>query len=50
MRLLKPFRRLYVAGDDLGFAMLEATKQNLRSRIFENPEIRDLAARFKSQQ
>jgi uncharacterized protein YbjT (DUF2867 family) len=50
LRLLRPFRRLYVAGEDLGFAMLEATKENLRARIFENPEIRDLAARFRSQQ
>jgi uncharacterized protein YbjT (DUF2867 family) len=49
LRLLKPFRRLYVAGEDLGYAMLEATKQNLRARIFENPEIRDLAARFRGQ-
>jgi len=50
LRLLKPFRRLYVAGNDLGYAMLEATKQKVRGRVFENPEIRDLAARFKSQQ
>ena len=49
LRLLKPFRRLYVAGEDLGYAMLQATKENLRARIFENPEIRDLAARFKRQ-
>src|SRR5271165_1373446 len=48
MRLLKPFRHLYVAGDDLGYAMLKATKENLRARIIENPEIRDLAARFRS--
>ena len=49
LRLLKPFRRLYVAGEDLGYAMLEATKENLRARIFENPGIRDLAARFEGQ-
>jgi uncharacterized protein YbjT (DUF2867 family) len=49
LRLLKSFRRLYVAGEDLGYAMLEATKDNLRARIFENPEIRDLAARFEGQ-
>jgi hypothetical protein len=48
MRLLKPFRRLYVAGDDLGYAMLQATTEKLRARIIENPEIRDLAARFRS--
>ena len=49
LRLLRPFRRLYVAGEDLGYAMLEATKENLRARIFENSEIRDLAARFEGQ-
>ncbi len=47
LRLLKPFRRLYVSADDLGLAMLQATKDNLRSHIIENPEIRDLAARFR---
>ncbi len=48
LRLLKPFRALYVSGEDLGLAMLQATKENLRSRIIENPEIRNLAARFRS--
>jgi hypothetical protein len=38
-----------VAGEDLGYAMLEATKESLRARIFENPEIRELGARFKGQ-
>jgi uncharacterized protein YbjT (DUF2867 family) len=47
LRLLKPFRNLYVAGEDLGYAMLEATRENFRSRIFENPEIRELGSRFK---
>jgi hypothetical protein len=47
LRLLKPFRGLYVSGEDLGLAMLQATKDKLRSRIFENSEIRDLAARFR---
>ena len=49
LRLLKPFRSLYVAGDDLGYAMLEATREKVRARIFENPEIRELGARFKGQ-
>jgi uncharacterized protein YbjT (DUF2867 family) len=44
-RLLKPFPRLYVLGTDLGRAMLQATIENLRGRIIENPEIRELAAR-----
>jgi uncharacterized protein YbjT (DUF2867 family) len=46
LRLLKPFRSLYVAGEDIGRAMLEATKENLRGRVIENAEIRELAARF----
>jgi len=44
-RLLKPFPSLYVHGHDLARAMLQATRENLRRRIFENPEIRQLAAR-----
>jgi NAD dependent epimerase/dehydratase family len=44
-RLLKPFPGLYVHGHDLARAMLQATRENLRRRIFENPEIRHLAAR-----
>lgn len=46
LRLLRPFRSLYVAGEDLGRAMLEATKENVRRRVFENAEIRELAERF----
>lgn len=46
LRVLKPFRSLYVAGEDIGRAMLEATRENLRRRIIENPEIRELAERF----
>ena len=45
LRLLKPFPGLYVDGRDLARAMLEATRQKVRRRIFENPEIRQLAAR-----
>lgn len=45
-RLLRPFRSLYVAGEDLGRAMLEATRENLRRRVIENAEIRELAERF----
>jgi uncharacterized protein YbjT (DUF2867 family) len=47
LRLLKPFRSLYVSGEDLGQGMLEATKENLRQRVIENPEIRELAGRFR---
>ena len=44
-RLLKPFPSLYVHGHDLTRAMLQATREGLRRRIFENPEIRQLAER-----
>jgi uncharacterized protein YbjT (DUF2867 family) len=44
-RMLKPFKSLYVHGEDLGRAMLQATIENLRKRIIENPEIRAIAAR-----
>ena len=47
MRLLKPFRSLYVRAEDIGLAMLAATGQGIRGRIFENAEIRDLADRAR---
>ena len=46
LRLLRPFHSLYVAGEDLGRAMLEATRESLRRRVIENVEIRELAERF----
>jgi uncharacterized protein YbjT (DUF2867 family) len=46
-RLLKPFPSMYIHGHDLGRAMLQATIENLRGRIFENAEIRQIAARAK---
>jgi len=46
LQLLRPFRSLYVDGKDLGRAMLEATRENLRQRVIENVEIRELAQRF----
>jgi uncharacterized protein YbjT (DUF2867 family) len=48
LRLFKPFNSMYVHGEDLGRAMLQATLENLRKRIIENPEIRAIAARAKS--
>ena len=42
-RLLKPLSSLYVNGQDLGQAMLKATLENIRGRVIENTEIRDLA-------
>ncbi|HYA65000.1 MAG TPA: hypothetical protein VED66_17470, partial [Candidatus Sulfotelmatobacter sp.] len=44
-RLSKPFPSLYVHGHDLARAMLQATRENLRRRIFENAEIRQIASR-----
>jgi hypothetical protein len=46
--LFKSFPTLYVEGTDLGRAMLQATKEGLRKRVIENPEIRQLAVRFSS--
>jgi len=44
-RLLRPIRSLYVDGQDLGRAMLQATVERMRGRIIENAEIRDIADR-----
>jgi hypothetical protein len=46
-KLLKPFRNLYVSGEDIGKAMLQATKENIRGRIVENAEIHDIASRCR---
>jgi uncharacterized protein YbjT (DUF2867 family) len=44
-RVLAPFPGLYVAGADIGLAMLQATTEGTRHRIIENPEIRAIARR-----
>jgi uncharacterized protein YbjT (DUF2867 family) len=44
-RLLRPFRSLYIAGQDLGRAMLQATVEKMRHRVIENREIREIAER-----
>jgi uncharacterized protein YbjT (DUF2867 family) len=44
-RLFAPFPNLYVKGEDIGRAMLQATHEGLRRRIIENAEIRAIAAR-----
>jgi uncharacterized protein YbjT (DUF2867 family) len=41
--VLKPFRSLYVSGDDIGLAMLQAAADRIRDRIIENAVIRDMA-------
>jgi uncharacterized protein YbjT (DUF2867 family) len=38
-----PFRSLYVKGEDIGAAMLEATTLKLRGSVFENAELRNFA-------
>lgn len=43
-RVLRPFRGIYVDGRDIGRAMLRATREGVRRRIFENREIRAMAA------
>jgi hypothetical protein len=43
--LLRPFRSLYIQGEDLGRAMLLGAAEGMRGRIVENAEIRDLADR-----
>jgi uncharacterized protein YbjT (DUF2867 family) len=45
-RLMKPFRSLYVESQDIGWAMLQATIENLRGRVIENAEIREIAKRY----
>jgi hypothetical protein len=47
--LLISLADLYVAGTDLGNAMLQATVDGIRGRIVENREIRELARRFADQ-
>jgi uncharacterized protein YbjT (DUF2867 family) len=45
--LFRGFRSLYVTGDDIGRAMLQATAEGMRGRIVENAGIRDLAAHWR---
>jgi len=45
-----PFRGLYVKGEDIGAAMLEATSRGIRGRTFENAELRDFADAWNRRQ
>jgi uncharacterized protein YbjT (DUF2867 family) len=45
--LLGPFKSLYVTGDDIGRAMILATRQGVRGRVIENAEIRRLAREYR---
>jgi uncharacterized protein YbjT (DUF2867 family) len=42
-RLLRFSRRFYVRGEDIGYAMIRASRLGLRGRVFENVDIRALA-------
>jgi uncharacterized protein YbjT (DUF2867 family) len=44
-RIFAPFRSLYITGEDLGRAMLQAAREKMRGQILENSQIRDLADR-----
>jgi uncharacterized protein YbjT (DUF2867 family) len=44
-RVFKPFRSLYVSGEDLGNAMIHAAAAGIRRRVIPNVEIRDVAER-----
>jgi uncharacterized protein YbjT (DUF2867 family) len=46
-RLLSPVSIAYVRAEDIGWAMIRATREDVRSRIIENPEIRRMAAQEK---
>lgn len=48
MRLLRGLRGLYVAGEDIGLAMLLSTRDGERGRIIENREIRRMADRARA--
>lgn len=48
LRLLRPFRNLYVAAEDIGLAMIQATHERLRHRIIDNAGIRELAERARA--
>ncbi len=45
-RLLRPFKSMYVKGEDIGRAMLQATVDERAGGIVENAEIRSLAGRY----
>jgi len=48
LKLLKPFNRFYVEGQDLGRAMIQATIENIHGRLIENAEILEIASRYSS--
>jgi len=46
-RVFAPFRSLYISGEDLGKAMLQAARENMRGKTLENRDMRDLADRAR---
>jgi uncharacterized protein YbjT (DUF2867 family) len=46
-RLFRGFRSLYIASDDIGRAMIEATLAGIRSGVYENADIRRLAEAYR---
>lgn len=48
VRLLRGFRGLYVAGEDIGHAMIQATLNGERGRIIDNRAIRRMADRART--
>lgn len=46
--VFKPFRSMYVVNEDIGRAMLQATRQHVTNRIIENAELRDLADAWRA--
>lgn len=46
-RLLRGWRGMYVAGEDIGLAMIQATRDGERGRIIDNREIRAIADRAR---
>jgi uncharacterized protein YbjT (DUF2867 family) len=46
-RLLRGLRGMYVAGEDIGLAMIKATRDGERGRIIDNREIRRIADRAR---
>ena len=46
--VFRPFKGMYIESDDIGRAMLQATRTGLRDRIFENAEMRNLAESYRA--
>lgn len=48
--VFRPFRSLYVMNDDIGRAVLQATKEKTRNRVIENAQLRDFADAWRARQ